>query len=460
MRVVLVSPYEIGRQPFGLAEPAALLRAAGHTVECVDLSLERLAPETLAGADFIGLYVAMHTATRIAIEALPRIRAAAPEAHLCAYGLYAPMNEGLLREAGVGTVLGGEFEPGLLRAITRVAGGESRQREPLISHERVAFVLPAREDLPPLARYARLDAGDGVERVVGFAEATRGCRHLCSHCPVVPVYQGRFRALPLGLVLADVRQQVAAGAQHISFGDPDFFNGPTHARRLVHAMHAEFPDLTFDCTIKIEHLLRYAGLLPILREAGCLFVTSAVESLDDRVLRLVGKDHTAEDFERALALMREAGIALAPTFVAFTPWTSLGGYRDLLAALVRLRLVNAVPPVQLAIRLLLPLGSHLLRESELQPHLGDFDKHLLGHAWTHPDPRVDALQARVQSLVARAEQEELAREAVFAAIWAETQAALGESEPLPPFAAGPPPPHLTEQWYCCAEPTEQQLLAF
>src|SRR5207248_647476 len=99
------------------------------------------------------------------------------------------------------------------------------------------------------------------------------------------IYSGQFRVVSRDVVLADVRQQVEAGAQHITFGDPDFFNGVTHALRIVDELHSEFPQLTYDVTIKVEHLLRHSDALPKLARAGCLFVTSAVESLDDEVLR-------------------------------------------------------------------------------------------------------------------------------------------------------------------------------
>ncbi len=38
-------------------------------------------------------------------------------------------------------------------------------------------------------------------------------------------------------------RQVDAGAEHITFGDPDFFNGPAHALAIVEAVHREFPRL-------------------------------------------------------------------------------------------------------------------------------------------------------------------------------------------------------------------------
>ncbi|MDP2240608.1 MAG: CUAEP/CCAEP-tail radical SAM protein [Burkholderiales bacterium] len=461
-KVVLINPYELGRQPFALAEPAALLKREGFAVACLDLSLQKLDPEILEDAGLVALYVGMHTATRIAVQALPRIKQLAAAAHLCVYGLYAPMNEALLRGLGVGTVLGGELEPALVSLCRRLRanGTAMTLNEPVIHLGKVPFVMPDRSVLPKLPRYAHLVLPDGSTRVTGFAEGSRGCKHLCRHCPVVPVYQGKFRIVPANVVAEDIRQQVSEGATHISFGDPDFFNGPTHGLRLARDLHAAFPHVTFDATIKIQHLIDHAELLPELRQNGCVFITSAVEAVDDHILRRLDKNHTSRDFDRAVALTREAGIALAPTFVSFTPWTTLEGYIALLERLVVLQLVESVPPVQLTIRLLVPEGSYLLRQPGFRQMLQAFDPALLGYPWRHPDPRVDYLQRDLQARVARCEDEGLARREVFAAIWRMAHEAL--ECPVPELAEhlGSPIPRLSEPWYCCAEPTEEQLQSF
>ena len=462
-RAVLINPYELGRQPFALAEPAAWLKRAGFEVACIDLSLQKLDPLTLAGASLVALYVGMHTATRIAVEAIPRIKVLAPGAHLCVYGLYAPMNEMLLRGLGVGTVLGGEFEPGLLSLAERLRSTRRNgtQSEPLINLGRIEFLTPDRSGLPPLALYAHLQLPDGSSKVAGFAEGSRGCKHLCRHCPVVPVYQGKFRIVPVDVVMADIRSQVAKGAQHISFGDPDFFNGPTHALKLVTALHAEFPGVTFDAVIKVQHLINHAELLAELKRCGCLFITAAVEAVDDRILEYLDKNHTAADFGRAVALLRQAGIAFAPTFVAFTPWTTLEGYVELLQRLIGLGLVESVPPIQLCIRLLVPQGSYLLQLPGFRDLIQDFDAKILGYPWRHQDARVDGLQQQVQAFVASAEGAGLSRREVFARIWAMAHEALGKTAPpLDYLKLGSPTPHLSEPWYCCAEPTDQQLQSF
>lgn len=461
-KVVLVNPYEIGRQPFALAELSAWLKRDGFAVSCLDLSLQKLDPDTLAGAGLVAIFVGMHTATRIAVGALPRIRQLVPQAHLCVFGLYAPMNEALLRELGVGTVLGGELEPALLALGRRLRadGVVAQQTDPVVSLAKVEFTLPDRSVLPPLDRYAHLVLPDGSTRMTAFAEGSRGCKHLCRHCPVVPVYQGKFRIVPADVVMADIRQQVAQGATHVSFGDPDFFNGPTHGMRLAQALHAEFPAVTFDATIKIQHIVDQADLLPELKRCGCAFITSAVEAVDDDILRLLDKNHTNADFERAVELTRAVGVSLAPTFVAFTPWTTLAGYLALLQRLVELELVESVPPIQLTIRLLVPAGSYLLQLPGFMARLLDFDPKLLGYPWVHADPRVDALQQALQARVAAADQAGLPRREVFAELWQMAHAAAGLAAPTLPPQLGSPIPHLSEAWYCCAEPTDQQLQSF
>ena len=460
MNIVLVSTYDLGHQPFSLASPAAWLRAAGHDVTCLDLAVEMPDEAALRAADMVAFHLAMHTATRLAAPVIEHVRQLNPTAALCAYGLYAPMNETYLRRLGVGHVVGGEFESRLVD-LARSATRDDSARQGAIALAKQRFHVPDRQSLPGLDEYADLTLPGGATRVVGYTEASRGCKHLCRHCPVVPVYGGRFFVVQRDVVLADIDRQVAAGAQHVTFGDPDFFNGPGHARAIVEALHARHPELTYDVTIKVEHLLKHADLLPTLRATGCLFVTSAVEALDDGVLAILDKGHTRADVLAAAELCRGAGIALVPTFVAFTPWLTLDAYEDLLESIARLGLVDAVAPVQLAIRLLIPAGSRLLELDEVRALIGPFDEAGLLYPWRHPDPRVDELQRDVEDIVQAAEADDT-RAAIFARVWTRAQAAFDRpARPLPEIATGHGAvPRISEPWYCCAEPTPRQRHAF
>ena len=434
--MVLISTYELGRQPFGLASPAAWLRAAGHEVTVADLSCSHLPAPAVTEAEMIAFFLPMHTATRLFLRVVERVRALNRRARLCAYGLYAPLNEALLKRAGVDTILGGEFEPALVEA----AGGSRLNVN--VSLARQQFLVPDRTGLPPLAAYAQLVA-NGSTRRVGYTEASRGCKHRCRHCPVVPVYQGIFRVVQADVVLEDIRRQVAAGAEHITFGDPDFFNGPGHAVAVVEGLHREWPALSYDVTIKIEHLLKHRDLLPRLRETGCLFVTSAVESLDDAVLERLAKGHTRADFEEALRLMRREGLPMAPTFIPFTPWTTAESYRAFLRALRELDLADQVSPIQLAIRLLLPEGSLLLELPEVRRMIEPFDPRGLCYPWRNPE--MDALCAKIQETIKRDERKRASRIETFRKIW--DLAGAGEWVDVP-MQSRATIPYLTEPWYC------------
>ena len=396
MTTLVLSTYDLGRQPFGVASPAAWLRRAGVDVHAIDLSRDGLAPEAVAAASLVAFYLPMHTATRLALPMIDRVRAINPAATICAYGLYAPLNEAVLREHGVSVILGPEAEDDLVALATGRTGGTDVP--PSRQLPRLNFIAPDRSGLPSLDRYASLQMPDGSTKVVGATDASRGCKHRCRHCPIVPIYDGQFRVVPVDVVMADVASQVAHGATHITFGDPDFFNGPTHARKIVEALHHQFPAVTYDVIIKVEHLLAHRELLATLVKTGCLFVTSAVESVDDRVLEQLDKGHTRADFITAAALCRSAGLTLVPTFVAFTPWTTVETYLDLLTVVDDLGLTDHVSPVQLAIRLLVTWQSRLLELSDIQAVIGPFDPTTLTYPWKHPDPRVDELQRTMMEL--------------------------------------------------------------
>src|SRR5881275_2397346 len=227
MRVLLVSTYELGHQPLHVASPAAALRKAGHEVRCLDLSVERWDAGALEWAQAAGFSVPMHTAMRLAMRAAAGVRRARPEL------------------------------PAWVGALAAGGPPDARADEALIQLGRGEFELPARDLLPPLERYAHLALG-GDERLVGYVEASHGCVHRCRHCPIPPVYDGRIRIVGADTVLADVEQLAAMGARHITFGDPDFLNGVRHSVAVVEAMHERFPELSFDCTTKVEHVLEHA----------------------------------------------------------------------------------------------------------------------------------------------------------------------------------------------------------
>lgn len=458
-RILLVSCYELGHQPTSLAVPLGFLRRAGYAAEALDVSVEGFDNDKAKRARLVGISVPMHTALRLGLRVAEAIRRINPDCHICFYGLYATLNADYLLDTVADSVIGGEVEEQLVALVKAldeksslpVDGVSTKHQTALPVLARLDFAVPDRRALPSLERYARLEYC-GEQRLAGYVEASRGCLHHCTHCPIPPVYGGRFFVAPQAVVLADIRQLVAAGAQHITFGDPDFLNGPTHSLRIASAIHAEFPALTFDFTAKVEHLLKYRALIPEFARAGCIFVISAVESLSDTVLAHLDKGHTRRDVGEALHILRDAGIALRPSLVSFTPWTTLDDYIDVLEFIASHDLIDHVDPVQYTIRLLVPPGSLLLARPDTARWRGRLVQESFTYQWSHTDPQMDALHRQVAQLVEQAVQQKEDPAATFYQI-REAAYAAGDAQPsvsaLPEIAPlRLRPPRLTEAWFC------------
>jgi radical SAM superfamily enzyme YgiQ (UPF0313 family) len=444
VRVLLVNTYELGHQPVGIAAPAAVLRDRGHEVRALDLSVDAWDGEAVAWADRIAFSVPMHTAMRIAREAIARTRAEHAALPIAAYGLYAPMLADVADR-----VLAGETDAALAAWVdgdgdcTVVFLGRAARGVPPL--------LPARDLLPPPERYAHL-VDHGQQVPIAYVEASHGCAHRCRHCPVPVIYDGRIRILDADAVVADVAQQVAAGARHVTFGDPDFLNGVHHSLRVARAVHDAFPALTFDCTVKVEHILRDAEVWPELAALGCRFVISAFESTNAAILERFAKGHTVDDEAAAVALLRGHGIEIRPTWVPFTPWTTLEDVHAMLRFVAAHDLVANVDPVQYTIRLLIPRDSLLLELPEVSSRVGAYDADRGAYPWTADDTALDDLQLVLATLV----EHRLADGSSLVEIYRAVCEAAGMTAPDVPDTARDVP-RLTEPWFCCAEPTSLQL---
>lgn len=452
MRVLLVSTYELGHQPLHVASPAAALAGAGHDVRTLDLAVETWDVEALTWAEAVAVSVPMHTAMRLAQRWVAVVRALHPDLPVCLYGLYAlSAPEGLAHR-----LIAGEYEPALVDWAAGLSppppGVRGVPGVVDIELGRSRFRPPRREGLPPLERYAQLAIGS-ERRLAGYVEASHGCLHRCRHCPVPVIYDGRLRIVPEDVVLADAEAQVAAGARHITFGDPDFLNGPQHSLRVVRRLHERFPDVTFDCTAKVDHILRHAELWPELAAAGCLFVVSAFESVNDALLARLDKGHTTAQAAQVVGLLRSHGIEVRPSFLPFTPWTELDDVAALVDFVAAHDLVANVEPVQFTIRLLLPEGSLLLTDPSLAGRLGRYDAEHLTWTWSSADPAVDALQRRLVELVEAGVAAGDPLPATFHRIRGAVYEAAGRgagplAPELAPLAAGDARPRLTEPWFC------------
>jgi radical SAM superfamily enzyme YgiQ (UPF0313 family) len=457
VRLLLVSTYELGHQPIHLALPASQLSAVGIEVHTLDLSIGHLDPALLERMDAVAFSVPMHTAMRLATDLALRIKKARPEIPVAFYGLYAAVGRDWTVGKVADLVIAGEYLTELVDWGRAIAEGKEPRRGVVVSLERSTSATPDRSTLPPHERYARLEWG-AESRLAGAVEASHGCRHRCRHCPIPVVYDGRIRLVGLEPVLADIEQLVAGGVQHVTFADPDFMNAPRYSLDVLGAAHAAHPELTFDVTVKVEHVLAHRKLWTEMSELGVLFVVSAFESVDERTLEILDKNHTVEDMSAAVGVLRAAGVHVRPTWLPFLPWTRPDDVVRLVEFLDLHELWAATDPVQLSIKLLIPEGSLLERHPAVTPFLLGYEPAALTWAWIFEHPATELLHKQLDAIAAEASD----TEADFMETLAVMRMAIGQAigVDLGPLAGwGAPAPHLTESWFCCAEPTTGQATA-
>jgi radical SAM superfamily enzyme YgiQ (UPF0313 family) len=455
MRLLLVSTYELGHQPVHLASPAAALAEAGIDVVAIDLAVEDWDTSRLDGVDAVAISVPMHTAMRLAIPMARELRRQRPELPIAFYGLYAGVGQEKVVGAAADSVFVGEYEPALVEWALAV-GSDNDRSGVSRSRGRSRFHRPERSSLPGHDNYARLE-WMGEARLAAAVEASHGCRHRCRHCPIPVVYDGRMRVVGADSVLADIDQLASDGIQHVTFGDPDFLNAPRYSMDLLRNAHTAHPGLTFDVTVKVEHILAHRSLWPEMADLGVLFVVSAFESTDDRTLGILDKNHTAVDMSEAVAVLRSSGIHVRPTWLPFFPWTSPTDLAGIVGFIDDHRLWSATDPVQLAIKLLIPEGSLLESHPAVVPYLTAYQPESLSWSWQFADPTTERLHGELDSIAADAS--DCGAEA--GDTLHRMRNGIGEIAGVDQatMPSSPPAPFLTESWFCCAEPTAGQAAA-
>jgi len=457
INVVLVSLYDLGHQPLSIASAAALLEDMECDVKIIDLTNFQSDTTPIINADLILLSVPMHTAARMAINLLPELKTINPNSHFSVFGLYALHLQDALDEKLINSAISGEFESNLKKLVADLKKLKNDSKnipgweEPKINFDRQKFLTPSRDQLPSLEKYAKIIFED-KQKITGYVETSHGCAHVCPHCPVTAVYKGKFRIVDVSSILFDVDNLVSNGAEHITFGDPDFFNAPKHSLKVASLIKKKYPNLTFDAIIKVEHILEYEPLLKDLHALDFLFITSAFESMNETVLQKLQKGHTAGDMQKAIDLCRKACLLIKPTWIPFTPWMKLDDYSHMLNFIISNKIINMTSSVQFSIRLLIPKFSTLLQQIADDGINTNYSKLKLTHEWEHTDKRVEDLFAEISLLVSQCKGDDF-----FTKLCQLVEKSTGQKilnfESNHSYAIGS-----SEEWYCCAEPTEEQMI--
>lgn len=466
MSVLLFSTYESGFQSLGTTVAAAHLKQAEIPVRLHDLSLEAAPPvEELAAYEVLGFHVPMYHSLPQAFNVSSTVFGKGPKIFF--FGLYAPLFRDEILERYGDFVFNSDWEDHLVDVIQ--AGKANGQLDPPDPSRpaygfgrQSRFLPPARELLPDLSHYAKL-RDNGSELLAGNVEASRGCIHPCTHCPLPPVYGGKITLIPEGVVLRDIDTLVRMGARHICFIDPDFLNAPRHSLSIVRQMNQKYPFLTYDFVAKISHFRKHAKWVEQLAPLGLKYALTAMEFNDDKTLERLKKKHSSQDLEWSIDFLRSLGVHVKPTFVFVNPWVDVEEMMDLLEFIERNDLIECVDPVQYKIRLLLFRNSLLLDGTYIDPTTFGVTNDFYTE-WQHEDPVIESIYADLVRVVDHhmAESSSYAKtfqavKDVIAGYLPPGQEVKREIEIRSRAIPGEVPAYDVPN-FCCAEPTDENML--
>jgi hopanoid C-3 methylase len=406
VKILLVSTFEGGFQPMTVASATTPLLEAGYTVSVLDTYVEGIREEMFREPDLVAIAIPLFDALYPGIEIAQRVRQVNPTAHITFFGQYATINSTRLAGKYGDTCISGEWEEPLVGLASYLSSGSSdlisipgvvdidqivrgAVIHPYISRKH--FRVPTRHLLPPLHKYPQLQVDKlcGGKQIVGATETARGCHHKCLYCSVFASYEGRVLLVPEEIVLQDVRYLVDNGMTHLTFIDADFFNTKRHGIKILRKLHAEFPDLTYDFTTRVDHILENQETLKEMEDLGVQFITSALEFPSELVLDAVAKYTSLEQIEAAVKFLRGTSIKLNPTFIMFNPWIQLEDIAAFRVFVERNELDEIIDPVQYETRLHLYKGSPLLYSPAMKGV--ELVEHEFNYEWKHSDLRVDEL---------------------------------------------------------------------
>ena len=408
-KVALISTFEGGFQPVSLATSAGILKENHIDFTVLDTYVDGFDPDKFHTQEFVGISVPLFDSLMSGISAARKIRAVNKKAHICFFGQYAMLNMKRLVPDEADSCIYGEWEEQLPALINFLGDSGINGSDPLPDNLKSVYICgrsaPAkgyfpvrrknirilRDNLPPLHKYPQqqIDKLVGRKTVSGATEIVRGCHHKCLYCSVYAAYDGRSIPFKSDHVFEDVKNLVNFGMNHLTFLDADFFSLGKYGGSILKNLNKLYPDLTFDFTTRVDHILENAEFFKELANCNLSFVTTALEFPGEQVLNAVGKNISIDQIETAIRLLRSLNIEINPTFIMFNPWMKMSDVIHFKKFVDRNNLEKTIDPIQYETRLHLYKSSPLLKSPALKGI--ELEEKEFHYEWKHPDPAVDEL---------------------------------------------------------------------
>ncbi|NTW68302.1 MAG: tRNA (N6-isopentenyl adenosine(37)-C2)-methylthiotransferase MiaB [Chlorobiaceae bacterium] len=193
-------------------------------------------------------------------------------------------------------------------AIDFLAGPDTYRTLPSLIRQVRAGTRASSLEFDPAETYEGIDPlRQGA--ITAYVPVMRGCNNMCAYC-VVPFTRGRERSHAFSMVLEEVRKVAASGYREITLlgQNVNSYCAPDTAldfAGLLDAVSREVPDLRIRFTTSHPKDISEALVRTIAgRPNICNHIHLPVQSGSSRVLGLMNRGHTIEEYREKIALAR------------------------------------------------------------------------------------------------------------------------------------------------------------
>jgi len=223
----------------------------------------------------------------------------------------------------------GEGEETLLELVNFFSGNQKLDASIMSSIRGIVyrdkddvFVTPPRSAISDLGLLPLPNRKKWVSKIgMAYLMTARGCNFRCTFCAACRFWGGGVRFFPVGHVISEIKD-IAENfkPKAIRIFDDIFTLNKERVREIISRLKSEglSHSISYICWSRAD--LIDEDYVKLLKEGNFVYVAFGVESASERIMKeLKGEGMSLKKVERAIALLKGAGINVGLTFILGTP---------------------------------------------------------------------------------------------------------------------------------------------
>ena len=182
----------------------------------------------------------------------------------------------------------------------------------------------------------RVESGERFTRYLKIAE---GCDKYCSYC-IIPRLRGRFRSIPMDMVLEEARELVEDGAKELILvaQETTLYGTDLYGEKSLHLLLHALSEIEGLVWIRVLYCYPEEIELPLIEELRdnpkvCHYLDLPIQHSSDRILKAMNRKTRREELKEKIALLRREipDICLRTTLITGFPGETEEDFQDVLS---------------------------------------------------------------------------------------------------------------------------------